>query len=105
MKGSTDSPTIFTSQDKNATGTIQGKSKPFISVNSYVPLLVYNDNQAWTIQDLVFDNVNIDVNENENEDETSINGNLFFNGGRGSIMAKYGEKLYISRIYNHYVTS
>lgn len=58
-------------------------------------LLVYQDNQAWAIQDIVFENVNIQVQENTNEDETAILGNLFFNGQRGSIIAKYGEKLYI----------
>lgn len=56
---------------------------------------VYEDNQAWAIQNIVFENVNIVVEKNKNEDETSISGNLFFNGGRGSVIAQYGEKLYI----------
>lgn len=56
---------------------------------------VYQDNQAWAIQNIVFENVNIVVEENRNEDETAILGNLFFNGGRGSVIAQYGERLYI----------
>lgn len=62
--------------------------------------IVYNDNQAWSIQDIVFENVNIEVMKNENEDETAILGNLFFNGGRGSVIAKYGEKLFIGMLLN-----
>lgn len=60
--------------------------------------LVAASNRAWSIQDIVFENVNIKVIGNaskENEDETAIKGNLFFNGGRGSIIAEHGEKLYI----------
>ncbi|KAI8638573.1 hypothetical protein BD408DRAFT_446651 [Parasitella parasitica] len=79
LKGSLNEPTILTAMNKNGTASIE----------------VYQDNQAWAIQNIVFENVNILVDENKNEDETAILGNLFFNGGRGSIMAQYGEKLYI----------
>ncbi|KAG2199680.1 hypothetical protein INT46_006305 [Mucor plumbeus] len=79
LKGSANEPTILTVNDKNATASIE----------------VYEDNQAWAIQNIVFENVNIVVEKNKNEDETSISGNLFFNGGRGSVIAQYGEKLYI----------
>jgi hypothetical protein len=47
--------------------------------------------------------VNIQVTENANEDETAILGNLFFNGGRGSVIARYGEKLHIGMLLFTYV--
>ncbi|GAA5815699.1 hypothetical protein MFLAVUS_009213 [Mucor flavus] len=79
LKGDRERPSIISVKNKNHTGTIE----------------VYKDNLAWSIQDIVFENVNIQVQEHTNEDETAILGNLFFNGGRGSVIAKYGEKLYI----------
>ncbi|KAI7901062.1 uncharacterized protein BX663DRAFT_476136 [Cokeromyces recurvatus] len=79
LRGSLDLPTIISVNDRNNTGAI----------------LVYNDNQGWSIQDIVFENVNIQVKENTNENETAIFSNLFFNGGRGSILAQNGERLFI----------
>jgi hypothetical protein len=57
--------------------------------------IVAANNQAWSIQDIVFENVNIKIQNNTNEDETAIMSNIFFNGGRGSIIAEYGEKLHV----------
>ncbi|KAL7313445.1 hypothetical protein PS15m_007194 [Mucor circinelloides] len=79
LRGSLNEPTILTAKSKNSTASIE----------------VYQDNQAWAIQNIVFENVNIVVDENKNEDETAILGNLFFNGGRGSVIAQYGQRLYV----------
>lgn len=72
--------------------------RPMTIHNTYMSYTtVYHENKAWAIQNIVFENVNIVVEENRNEDETAILGNLFFNGGRGSVIAQYGQRLYIGR--------
>lgn len=55
------------------------------------------ENIGWSISDIVFDNVNIRVAPHNNGDETSVLGNLFINGGRGSVMAESGENLFIGK--------
>lgn len=60
-------------------------------------LAVPADNRGWSIKGIVFDNVNIVVDPHFNDDETSVLGNLFLNGGRGSVIANYGANLYIGR--------
>ncbi|KAK4518755.1 phosphatidate cytidylyltransferase [Mucor velutinosus] len=79
LKGSLKEPTILSAKSKNGTASIE----------------VYHDNLGWAIQNIVFENVNIVVEQNKNEDETAILGNLFFNGGRGSVIAQHGQSLYI----------
>ncbi|CDS09528.1 hypothetical protein LRAMOSA10888 [Lichtheimia ramosa] len=83
-------PTIFVGPEGNSTATIS------------VPA----DNQGWSIKGIVFDNVNIVVDPHTNEDESSVLGNLFLNGGRGSVISNYGQNLYIDgnvflRDYDH----
>lgn len=60
--------------------------------------LVPADNQGWSIKGIVFDNVNIVVDPHTNEDESSVLGNLFLNGGRGSVISNYGQNLYIGKL-------
>ncbi|KAI9471792.1 MAG: hypothetical protein EXX96DRAFT_581624 [Benjaminiella poitrasii] len=79
LKGSLDLPSIISVKDKNSTGAI----------------IVYDDNQGWDIQNIVFENVHIEIQETENDDESAIFSNVFFNGGRGSVIAQNGEQLYI----------
>ncbi|KAL0075829.1 secreted cell wall surface anchor family protein [Phycomyces blakesleeanus] len=79
LSGDPKNPTVLTVIDKNTTGTI------------LVPAL----NRGWTIKGLILDNVNILIDPHENDDETSILGNIFINGGRGSIVSNYGEQLYV----------
>lgn len=56
------------------------------------------ENQGWSIKGIVFDNVNIVVDPHTNEDESSVLGNLFLNGGRGSVISNYGQNLYIGKL-------
>ncbi|KAF7728998.1 hypothetical protein EC973_005029 [Apophysomyces ossiformis] len=79
LQGSLGQPTILTA--KNGTDPITIK----------VPA----NNRGWSIKDIVFDNVNIEIQPHNNDEESSILGNLFLNGGRGSVMALYGEQIYI----------
>ncbi|ORE10456.1 hypothetical protein BCV72DRAFT_247524 [Rhizopus microsporus var. microsporus] len=79
LKGNQQYPTIITVKDKNAPAIIEVDSR----------------NKNWSIQDLVLENVRIEVNNQQNEDEVAIYNNVFFNGGRGSIVAKQSNKLYI----------
>ncbi|KAI8981741.1 hypothetical protein BDF20DRAFT_911996 [Mycotypha africana] len=64
-------------------------------INDTGSIEVSEDNGSWSIEDIVFDNVNIIVAENQNEDNAAVLGNLFFNGGRGSVIAKNGGNLLI----------
>lgn len=52
----------------------------------------------------MLENVRIEVNNQQNEDEVAIYSNVFFNGGRGSILAKQSNKLYIGNIYIKLIT-
>ncbi|KAI9311076.1 hypothetical protein BX666DRAFT_2032345 [Dichotomocladium elegans] len=72
-------PTIFVGPQGNSTATLS------------VPA----DNKGWSIKGIVFDNVNIVVSENNNGYESSVQGNLFINGGRGSVISSFGRNLYI----------
>ncbi|KAG2227142.1 hypothetical protein INT45_003872, partial [Circinella minor] len=89
--GSSEHPTILTGPtDVSQTATIK------------VPA----DNKGWSIKGIVFDNVNIEIEPHANKDESSVLGNLFVNGGRGSIIAYSGSNLYIDgnvflRDYEH----
>ncbi|KAI9270771.1 hypothetical protein BDA99DRAFT_534876 [Phascolomyces articulosus] len=78
--GSGQNPTLFKGpQEVNETATIRVPAK----------------NKAWSIKGIVFDNVNIEIESHANGDESSILGNLFLNGGRGSIISYSGENLFI----------
>ncbi|RCI02192.1 hypothetical protein CU098_002105, partial [Rhizopus stolonifer] len=79
IRGDRNFPTIITVMDKNTPGSIE----------------VTSQNKAWSIQNLVFENVHVAVNSQQNEDEVAILGNLFLNGGRGSIISKNSERLHI----------
>ncbi|KAI9252666.1 hypothetical protein BY458DRAFT_582225 [Sporodiniella umbellata] len=79
LRGNRDFPTIITVMDKSTTGSIE----------------IASQNKAWSIQNLVFENVNLAINNQQNEDEVAILGNVFLNGGRGSIISKNSEKLHI----------
>ncbi|KAI8148370.1 hypothetical protein BJV82DRAFT_653504 [Fennellomyces sp. T-0311] len=89
--GSGEAPTVFTGpKDANRTATIK------------VPAT----NVGWSIKGFVFDNVNIEIEPHANGDESSVLGNLFLNGGRGSVIAYSGENLFIDgnvflRDYEH----
>ncbi|KAI8365720.1 hypothetical protein BD560DRAFT_332413 [Blakeslea trispora] len=79
LKGHPSQPTIFATKDKNTTATIQ----------------VEKENQGWTIQDIMFENINIRTVDNTHEDESAIFGNVFMNGGSSSILSDNGKRLYI----------
>ncbi|KAG1441835.1 hypothetical protein G6F56_011314 [Rhizopus delemar] len=66
-----------------------------IQLREGVSIRVTSQNKAWSIQNLVFENVHVAVNSQQNEDEVAILGNLFLNGGRGSIISKNSERLHI----------
>ncbi|KAI9492900.1 hypothetical protein BDB00DRAFT_826081 [Zychaea mexicana] len=75
-----ENPTILTGpKEANLTATIKVPAK----------------NKGWSIKGIVFDNVNIEIEPHTNGDESSVLGNLFLNGGRGSIISYSGENLYI----------
>ena len=65
------------------------------------PYLVEQTNQAWTIQDIVFENVNIRTVDNSYDDESAIFGNIFMNGDNSSIMSDNGKRLYIGKNNRH----
>ncbi|KAI8086281.1 uncharacterized protein BX664DRAFT_335414 [Halteromyces radiatus] len=92
LHGSEDEPTIFSTLNNdddeddgeddhhhNATATIQ---VPAASV-------------GWTIDGIIFDNVNIDVQPQQNHQVAKIANNVFLNGGRGSIQSSFGANLLI----------
>ncbi|OBZ85951.1 hypothetical protein A0J61_05985, partial [Choanephora cucurbitarum] len=79
LKGHPSQPTIFATKDRESTATIE----------------VEQTNQAWTIQDIVFENVNIRTVDNSYDDESAIFGNIFMNGDNSSIMSDNGKRLYI----------
>ncbi|CAO3674863.1 unnamed protein product [Rhizopus stolonifer] len=80
LKGNYQHPSIITVLDKNTTGTIQVDSR----------------NNGWSIQDLVFENVHVEINNQKSLVDSTISRNLFFNGGRGSIMAQQGARIRIN---------
>ncbi|KAI8384250.1 uncharacterized protein BYT42DRAFT_254331 [Radiomyces spectabilis] len=80
LKGSQDRPTIFTVKDGNS---------------QLGSILVPHDNVGWSITNIVFENVNILIEPHSNEYDSFIFGNIFINGGRGSVIADRGEQLYI----------
>lgn len=45
----------------------------------------------------MFENVHIELDGQKNDDEVAILSNLFLNGGRGAVIAKNSEKLYIGK--------
>ncbi|ORX54626.1 hypothetical protein DM01DRAFT_1305304, partial [Hesseltinella vesiculosa] len=47
----------------------------------------------WYIKDIIFDDVNIDVQPHNNQKESLVQGNVFLNGGRGSVISKFGTHL------------
>ncbi|KAI8983904.1 hypothetical protein BDB01DRAFT_897012 [Pilobolus umbonatus] len=77
LKGDPQYPTILTVISPNKTATIR----------------VPSGNSPWSIENIVFENVNILVHENKNMHQSTVHGNLFLNGDRGSVMAKDGQKL------------
>ncbi|KAG0940709.1 hypothetical protein G6F57_011348 [Rhizopus arrhizus] len=79
LRGNRHFPTIITVIDKNENGAIQ----------------IASQNNGWSIQDIVFENVHIELDGQKNDDEVAILSNLFLNGGRGAVIAKNSEKLYI----------
>ncbi|KAI8886762.1 hypothetical protein K501DRAFT_269537 [Backusella circina FSU 941] len=76
--GAKDKPTVITVNSRTESGTIQ----------------VTSDNAGWSIQGIVFENVNIlTENQQQNEDDLAILNNVFLNGS--SITSKNGHQLYI----------
>ncbi|KAG0169402.1 hypothetical protein DFQ30_003675 [Apophysomyces sp. BC1015] len=94
LHGNRDKPTLLTVRQGVDATTIKGRRVHALAHNNHLSL-VPATNRGWSIKDIVFDNVNIEVEPHSNEDESSILGNLFLNGGRGSVMALHGEQMYI----------
>ncbi|KAI8072506.1 hypothetical protein BC940DRAFT_316651 [Gongronella butleri] len=84
LKGNEDAPTVFVAihdaaENDKEPATIQ------------VPAAA----SGWFIKDIVMDDVNIDIQPHENTDTAMIQGNVFLNGGRGSVISKFGTKLLV----------
>ncbi|KAI7869998.1 hypothetical protein BDF14DRAFT_1778255 [Spinellus fusiger] len=79
IKGDVSAPTIISSSSPDKPATI------------IVPELNY----GWSIQNIVFDNVNIQVEKHQNEVRASIMDNVFLNGGVYPVYSKGGRNLFV----------